>query len=453
MPVHIGKIFLLFGCLLCARAAFAEEVESTRFTLENGLEVILERDGSAPRVAVSVSYEAGLRRDPRGYRGLAQLTTRLMSRGSRNLEGGDYARHLERVGATAIGTSIDLDHATFRVAVPSRGLATVLWLESDRMASMLERVDQDELDRQRAVLIGEHEARDRRSFDDLVRWVVTRRLYPENHPYRDAGNDDRDLESIHLDHVRWFFQRHYAPWNARLAIVGDFDVGEARTLVARYFGSIRGSFDASEEPPIVLAETPFQNRYVTYGWQSERSSMLVVWRTPPGSAADDAVLDIVAEALAGRPGSRLHQRLVRRDGLVSSVGARQWSSDLESLFAIVVSPLEGDSELLAIAAAVEEELTRLTTHPLSALELETAREACRARLLIRSQNLVERTVSLSEHGSSILRQLAEYDQVSAEDVAEVSARELAPTGRLGLFFGNWYYAPSGGAIIGDEVQR
>jgi len=376
-----------------------------------------------------------------------------MTQGSRNVGVGEHARHLERIGATEIGARTELDHTTFRVVVPAQGLALALWLESDRMTSMLERLDQRTLDRLRSALLREHEARDRRSFEELSRWLITQRLYAEDHPYRDAGDDERDLQAIRLEHVQWFFQRHYAPWNARLAIVGDFEVDEARELVERYFSTIRSSFGPVEGPRPTLAETPFVARYVTYGWQAEHTSMVLAWRSPPGSVRDDAVLDIVAEVLAGRPGSRLHRRLVQRDGTVSAVAAVQRSHELESLFTIVVSPLDGDRELLAITAAIDGELQQLVADSPSAAELETARESCRARLVLRARDLAERAAALSAHGSAVERQLSEYDTITDQDVAEVSAQILTPTRRLAIFFDHWPYAPPGGAIIGDEVQR
>ena len=219
------------------------------YTLANGLEVVLQPDSSHPRVAVSVTYVVGERDQPEGLRGLVQVVEELMGRGSRNVDPGGHDRHFDRAGATDRGSLITHDDSTFFEEIPSNHLATALWLESDRMASLLAVVDREAVEAQRAQLDNERTLALSRNALHGLDEAVARVLYPASHPYRRIGDSESELSRVRLEHVRSFFQRWYAPNNARLAIVGDFEVSAARALIEQYFGTISSSFSTPPADP------------------------------------------------------------------------------------------------------------------------------------------------------------------------------------------------------------
>jgi zinc protease len=258
-------------------------------------------DRTSPHVAVSVSYKVGQRDDPRGYGGLAHLTEHLMFQKTRHVREGGLPRTLDRIGAVERMGATSLDHTTYWEVVPSHQLEAALWLESERMAFMLDGLDQPTLDRQRHVVLREHEERGRKTLGNIIHHVAKTRLFPPEHPYHDYGDDPVDLRAMELDHVRWLFQRFYRPDNARLAIVGDFDPPAARAIIERSFGPITAHSAPIESAEPALPAISKAERRVTYGWRNKSAHLALLWRTPASLASGDVELDLLARVLADGP--------------------------------------------------------------------------------------------------------------------------------------------------------
>jgi zinc protease len=430
------------------------------FELESGLQVVLRPDASTTQVAVSVSYRAGEREQPLGYRGLAALTERLMFNGSRNVAPGELHRRLERAGAVHIDSWTSADAATFSQVVPAQHLATALWLESDRMASMLARLDRRALKIARRGLVRElHEAETVSAATGLDE-VIDQVLYPEGHPYRRSGAVEAEVRRLRLRHVQWFFQRHYAPRDARLALVGRFTPREARALVERYFGTIRSSHRPLRTPAVEPLGALQGRIRVVFGALTRSRTLRVIWTTPAFLTAGDAELDVAAYVFAHGRRSRLHRRLVEEMDAASAVYASQMSRELASTFRVQVQARAG-ADLDAMVEAIEAEVRQLCEEPLAAEELERILQMNRERELIASDSLLERAEMTSRLRSPLRDDgvfhvedsVARYSSVTPESVQQAVCRYLPVDGRLAVLVVPWDSAPEQGMIITQESGR
>lgn len=206
------------------------------YTLDNGLEVVLAPHPRAHNVSVAVGYRVGHRDDPRGYEGMAHLVEHMTYRGSVHLPDGDYDHLVERAGGRA-NAFTSTEHTVYWVDLPAEQLPLGLWLESERMGFTLSRFNETALGIEKRVVQAEHDT----SGPDMVRETIQRAVYPDGHPYRHTADARRGTEDVTLDNLRWFYQAHYRPENARLVIAGRFEEAVARDLVDRFFASLRPS--------------------------------------------------------------------------------------------------------------------------------------------------------------------------------------------------------------------
>lgn len=468
--LHLLNIACVTFFLLLTTGAGAEEGRTVRgpepetttrverIVLENGLEVLLEPDRAHPRVAVCVSYLVGLRDQPAGYRGLAHLTEHLMFQGSRNVGEDELFLHLERAGATARNATTDPDYTSYWAEVPSNHLATLLWLESDRMTSMLEHLNVTTLEQQRDVVLSEFREEQQGSPLGRTTEIMLRAVFPLGHPYHSLVDRPPDISAIRMADVQWFFQRWYGPNNARLAIVGDFDVEAARALVERYFGTIRASYPTPPQRRPGAEVQLVGERRIRFATPVIMPEIRIYWPTPAFQRPDDAELDFAARVLAIGPLSRLHRRLVTETGFATSVAARQHSYELTSFFVVRVVLARGQrhEDVLAI---IDEEIERLAAEPITEEMAEWARYHFRSQLLLNEESLANRAFRLSylrsplaEDGiARIEDDLARYDGVTVDGVSAAVRHHLPRDRRAVLFVVPAPDAPHEGAVLSSEV--
>ena len=247
--------------LLLAAAAALPQLPFEKYQLSNGLTVILSEDHRAPVVGVDLWYHVGAVNERKGRSGFAHLFEHLMFQGSKHLNGDERTvfAMLERNGATNLNGSTDWDRTNYFETMPADRLELALWLESDRMGFLLDTVDQKKLDTQRDVVRNEK----RQSIENVPYGRAEERLvqllYPDPNPYFGyVIGSHEDLMSASLDDVREFFRTYYAPNNASLSIVGDFQAAQVKPLVEKYFGPLpRGP-----QPPPVTAQTEKQAKEI-----------------------------------------------------------------------------------------------------------------------------------------------------------------------------------------------
>ncbi len=303
-----------------------------RFTLANGLTVIVHTDRKAPVVGVSVWYGVGSKDEPAGSTGFAHLFEHLMFNGSENAPG-DTFTWLQNMGATDYNGTTSFDRTNYFETVPTGALDRALFLEADRMGHLLGGVDQAKLDNQRGVVQNEKRQGDNQPYG-LLRYYIFENLVPPGHPYYHSTiGSMADLNAASLNTVQNWFRANYGPNNAVLVLAGDIDAAQARPMVERWFGGIpRGPQVRHPHVDVPTLPAPLA-RTVTD--QIATTRLFRMWTVPGYSSADIPALQVAASVLGGLASSRLDNALVRGEQL--AVGVSASVQPFEDLGVFVVS--------------------------------------------------------------------------------------------------------------------
>ncbi|HEY6916232.1 MAG TPA: pitrilysin family protein [Allosphingosinicella sp.] len=325
------------------------DIPYQRFTLDNGLRVLVHEDHKAPVVAVSVWYNVGSKDEPKGKTGFAHLFEHLMFNGSENAPG-DFFEPLKQVGATDFNGTTWFDRTNYFETVPKAALETALFLESDRMGHLLGAVTQEKLDNQRGVVQNEKRQGDNQPFG-LVEYAQLAALFPDGHPYRHSTiGSMADLDSASLADVKQWFRDKYGPNNSVLVLAGDIDLATARTLVQKYFGDIpKGPVNTPAAASVPTLAAPVSEV------MKDRVANVRLYRDwiVPGLGDPDLVpLDVGASVLGGLASSRLDNELVRKDQTAVRVSANVQPFQRMSMFEVQVDVKPG-ADADAVAARLD----------------------------------------------------------------------------------------------------
>jgi len=289
-------------------------------TLDNGLRVISSPDHIAPSVAINIWYDVGSRDEEHGRTGFAHLFEHVMFQGSAHVASGQHIGLLQAAGAVVNATTW-FDRTNYFETLPTGGLDLALWLEADRMATLLEALTQENLDNQREVVKEEKRQRyDNVPYGDVME-LLNSLTFPPDHPYGHTTiGSMEDLDAATLDDVHSFFRRHYLPNNAVLSIVGDVQPEDAFERADVYFGHLpTGSKPRKPEaqPLEPLSGLP---RAEASG-QVPAAAAYFTWRLPARGGRDFDALDLALSILGHGQTSRLHKQLVRGSEHAEGTGA------------------------------------------------------------------------------------------------------------------------------------
>ena len=350
-----------------------------KYTLPNGLDVILSRDQRVPMVAVNLWYHVGPANEEPGRTGFAHLFEHMMFQSSKHVPPDSHFKLLEAAGASDINGTTDYDRTNYFETVPSNQLELALWLESDRMGYLLDKVDQAALSNQQDVVRNERRQSVENQPYGLAEEELIQSLFPKGHPY--YGNvigSHEDIQAVKLDDVRRFFRQYYSPNNASLAIVGDFDPAMAKSLVEKYFSTLKRGSDV---PPI-KAETPkiTSERRKVVKSRVELPRVYMAWITSPILKPGDADADIASNVLGGGRSSRLYKKLVYEKQIAQTVSVQQYSLILGSIFQIEATARPGHT-VEELEKAIDEELNAFRSSPVDASEIERARNTIETNII------------------------------------------------------------------------
>ncbi len=362
---------------LPARAADEVLIPFERFTLDNGLTVIVHTDRKAPVVAVNLWYHVGSKNEKPGKTGFAHLFEHLMFQGSENYQD-EYFKPFEQVGATNMNGTTNFDRTNYFQNVPTTALDLALWMESDRMGHLLGVIDQARLDEQRGVVQNEKRQGENRPYGRV--WeAIFRASFPAGHPYRwtPIGSME-DLNAASLEDVHQWFRDYYGAANAVLVLAGDIDAATARAKAEQYFGHIAPG-PALTRPGVWTAARTASTRETMYD-QVAQTRLYRVWNGPQDGTRDAELLALAAQVLGGGKTSRLYERLVYRDRIADTVSAGHTALEIAGLFGITTDVKTGVPHA-KVEAAIDEELQRFIARGPTAEELERARTGMRARFV------------------------------------------------------------------------
>jgi zinc protease len=342
-----------------------------KYTLPNGLYVILSDDHRIPMVAVNLWYHVGPANEGPGRTGFAHLFEHMMFQGSKHVEGDSHFRLLEGAGASDYNGTTDFDRTNYFETLPSNQLDLALWLESDRMGYLLDVLDQPNLANQQAVVRNERRQNTENVPYGIVGEAEFHQLFPATHPYNgDVIGSHADIQAAKLAEVKSFFKTYYAPNNASLAIVGDIDKAKTRALVEKYFGPLK----RGPEVPKVTAATPpvTTERRVVVPDKVQLDKVYLGWITPAFYKPGDADADLAGQILGGGKSSRLYKKLVYEQQIAQDVTASQESLTLGSVFTITATARAGH-KAAELEQAIDAELARFQAEGPTAQEMERAR--------------------------------------------------------------------------------
>ena len=294
-------------------------VEFSDERLPNGLRLIVAEDHLAPVVAVNVWYNVGSKHEVEGKTGFAHLFEHVMFQGSANVGKAEHMALVQAAGGTLNGTTW-LDRTNYYETMPSHQLELAIWLEADRMGTLLEALNQENLDNQRDVVKNEKRwSYDNRPYGTWQEKLLAQ-VFPPEHPYHHQTiGSMEDLDAASLDDVRAFFSTWYAPNNAVLSVAGDCERAQVRAWADRYFGPIPANPSFPRLGDMTLPDVIGEERRETVEDRVPLVRIFFGYRTPVfGDPRFDA-LDLATQVLAGGKGSRLHRRLVREERLAQDV--------------------------------------------------------------------------------------------------------------------------------------
>jgi predicted Zn-dependent peptidase len=344
------------------------DIPYDRFTLPNGLTVLVHTDRKAPVVAVSVWYAVGSKNEPRGRTGFAHLFEHLMFYGSQHAPGNFFAP-LTEVGATDYNGTTWNDRTNYFETVPTVALDRALMMESDRMGWLLPAMTKERVDAQRAVVKNEKREGDNQPYG-LVQYEQAETLYPAGHPYHHVtiGSMD-DLDKASLDDVKAWFHDHYGPNNAILVLAGDIDLATAKDKVTRWFGAIPpGPRVQPVSAPVVPLAAPVVK---TIHDQVATTRIMRMWAIPGLDNPDYLPLQMGATVLGGLASSRLTDHLVHGQELAIEAGADTEIFAQGGQFSATVDVKPGTDTAKA-GAALDAEINRLIDQGPTPDELQRA---------------------------------------------------------------------------------
>jgi zinc protease len=411
-----------------------------KYKLKNGLEVILSVDRKLPIVAVNIWYHVGAYHETAGRTGFAHLFEHMMFQGSKNVADDVHISLLEQLGATDLNGTTNFDRTNYFETVPSNHLETALWLESDRMGFLPDTLTEDKLNTQKEVVKNERRQGTEAAPYGMAREKLWHALFPLPHPYHgDVIGSMEDLDAATVDDVKSFFRKWYAPSNATLTIVGDFDVAKTKALVEKYFGTLPSG--AKPEKPQVAPAKLSQETVIRHDEKIATLPMLTLaWHSPEYLTEGDATADMLATVLATGKASRLYRRLVLEKQIAQSVDASQQSIGSQSVFTIEVVARPGVSTD-TLKKEVDAVLDEIRKNGVTVEELNRARTRYDTRMLSGLESVggfggkadaLQNYNHFVGEPSYLAQDLARYQTVTPDSVKRFVTEQLRPDQRIVL---------------------
>ncbi|WP_164112563.1 MULTISPECIES: M16 family metallopeptidase [Sphingobacterium] len=408
-----------------------------KFTLDNGLTVLVHEDHTTPMAVVNILYNVGARDESPDKTGFAHLFEHLMFGGSINIP--SYDAPLQQVGGENNAfTSNDITN--YYITLPADNLETAFWLESDRMLSLA--FSEQSLEVQRQVVCEEFKQRYlNQPYGDA--WLRLRPMAYKVHPYRWAtiGKELKHIEDAKMEDVKAFFQKFYTPQNAIMVVAGDVKVEQVRSLTQKWFAGIpKGESyqrNLPKEPKqlsarreTVVADVPVDSIYIAFHG-CERSSK------------DYQTMDLLSDILSRGSSSRLYRSLVKEKQCFSEINAYVTGSVDSNLFVIEGKTSENIS-LADAEAMIWEEIDRITSTPVDETELQKVKNKIESTMLFAELSILDKAMNLAYYevlgdANDYNMEGTKYSRIKSEDLLRVSSEILRKENSSTL----WYQTKGG----------
>jgi predicted Zn-dependent peptidase len=363
-------------------------VKFNRFTLDNGLRVIVHKDNTTPMAVVNILYDVGSRDENPEQTGFAHLFEHLMFGGSVNIP--NYDSPLQQVGGENNAfTSNDITN--YYITLPSANLETAFWLESDRMLSLA--FSKKSLEVQRAVVIEEFKQRYlNQPYGDV--WLRLRPMVYKKHPYLwdTIGKNIEHIENAKIEDVKAFFKKHYNPQNAIMVVGGDVKLEQVKELAQKWFGPI----PAGEKYTRDLPQEPEQHeeRRETATAKVPLNDVYIALQMPGRREQEFYAVELMSDILSRGNSSRMYRNLVKEKQLFSEVHAYVLGSLDKGMFVLEGKPTEGVT-IEQAEAALWEEVELLKTQEVPADELTKVQNKTESTMIFSEMSLLDKAMNLA----------------------------------------------------------
>jgi zinc protease len=394
-------------------------VSYERFTLANGLRVLVHEDPTTPMAVVNILYDVGARDEHPDQTGFAHLFEHLMFGGSVNIP--SYDEPLQRVGGENNAFTIN-DITNYYITLPAVNLETAFWLESDRMLSLA--FSEKSLEVQRNVVCEEFKQRYlNQPYGDV--WLKLRPMAYKQHPYQWAtiGKSLDHIENAKIDDVKAFFARHYNPSNAIMVVGGDVKLEEVKRLSEKWFGNIPGVEKLARMLPMENDQN--EERKETVYADVPLNAIYKVFHMPARTETGYYAADLISDILSRGNSSRLFRNLLKDQKLFSDINAYLTGSLDAGLFVVEGKPLPGISMEVA-EAAILKELDRISTELVPVDELTKVKNKMESTMVFSEMSLLDKAMNLAYFellgdADGLNSEIQKYLDVTAEEIRQQAA--------------------------------
>lgn len=392
-----------------------------KFTLKNGLRLIVHQDRSTPIVAVNVLYDVGAKDEHPDKTGFAHLFEHLMFGGSLNIP--KYDAPLQQVGGEN-NAFTNNDFTNYYITLPKQNIETAFWLESDRMLDLA--FSPKSLDVQRNVVIEEFkQVFLNQPYGDA--WLLLRPLVYKTHPYQwsTIGKEISHIETASMDEVKAFYQKYYNPNNAILVVAGDVDPSEIKKLAEHWFGEI--PMGEAIDRKLIKEIEQTANRTLSVKRNVPVDAIYKAYHMCSRTDKDYHASDLLSDVLSNGDSSRLYSKLVKEQKLFSELNAFI-SGDIDEGMFIISGKLMKDVTVEQADNAIYLELEKIKTDLITVDELQKVKNKIESSLTFSEVNILTKAMNLAYYellgdANNINREVEKYEAVTIEDIQKI-AREL-----------------------------
>jgi len=403
-----------------------------RFTLDNGLRVLVHKDTTTPMVAVNVLYDVGARDENPEKTGFAHLFEHLMFGGSENIP--SYDEPLQMAGGENNAYTTN-DITNYYIQLPLQNIETAFWLESDRMNALA--FNEKSLDIQRKVVCEEFkEHYINKPYGDV--WEKLRKLTYTKHPYQwmTIGKELKHIEDARIDDVKAFFYKHYRPSNAVLCVAGNVSTEQVKQLAEKWFGTIPGGEPYTRNIPAEPKQT--ESRFEQVEANVPLDALYKAWHIAGRLDPSYYAADLITEIMGSGQASRLYQKLVKEKQLFSNISCYHTGSTDPGLLVIEGKIIAGKT-LEEANAAIEEEIKKLLAEGISDDELQKAKNKIESMITFEDMTILSRANNLAFYellgdAELINKEWDNYNAVTADYLLQTAEEIFSEANSNTLFY-------------------
>lgn len=415
--------------LLTASAFAAQEWAVQKYTLKNGLTLLTLEDASTPALSFQVWYHVGSKNERPGITGISHLFEHMMFKGSKNFADGEHDRLIQGSGGM-LNAYTSNDMTVYHQEIGKDMLETIARLEADRMQYLT--ITDKQLTSERQVVLEERNERiDNSPFGDVVEQLFGNLFLAHSYGWMTIGWR-KDVEHLTLDDCLKYYNTYYNPANATVVVVGDIKTAETQKLIEKYFGKIPGNTNI----PRPFYNEPEQKgeRRVDYHKVSQLPLFIAGYHCPAAGHADSYALDVLSAILSGGESSRAYQRMVYKDQIALAAGGQYQSMEQSGVF-FAYSMMQPGKTTADGEKALYEEIEKLKKEPVSADELQKAKNQIEAQFYMGNQSNDDKAGQLGYFEAvlgdykQLFQQSAKYNAVTADDIMRVAKTYLGERNR------------------------